>query len=225
MPMIAPVLPPPLRDGDRLTREEFLRRWEAMPDLKRAELIDGIVHMPSPVSFVHGEFHALLSGWLLHYASATPGCRIGNNRTWLMTPESVPQPDIDLLIAPQVGGQSQEETYGVGAPELVVEVSYTTTARDAGAKLRLYERSGVREYVIVKPKKREVNWLELFEGKYRPIKSGKDGVFHSRVFPGLWLDPEPLWKRDFVGVRAASEKGLATQEHAEFGRLLASRKR
>ena len=42
----APVLLPPLREGDRLTREEFLRRWEAMPDLKWAELIDGIVYMP-----------------------------------------------------------------------------------------------------------------------------------------------------------------------------------
>ena len=49
MPMAAPVLLPPLHDGDRLTSDEFIRRWEAMPDLKHAELIDGIVQMPSPV--------------------------------------------------------------------------------------------------------------------------------------------------------------------------------
>ena len=46
---------PPLVEGQRLTREEFLRRWEAMPELKRAELIGGVVHMPSPLSAAHGE--------------------------------------------------------------------------------------------------------------------------------------------------------------------------
>jgi Uma2 family endonuclease len=141
-----------------------------------------------------------------------------------MDPESVPQPDIDLLIESQFGGQSREETYGVGATELVVEVSYSTSARDAGAKLRLYERSGVREDMIVKPKKRDINWLELFEGKYRPIKPGPDGVFYSRIFPGLWLDPAGLWQRDFTAMRAVVERGLATPEHADFVRLLASGK-
>jgi hypothetical protein len=45
MSTVAPLSPPPLRDGDRLTSDEFMRRWEAMP-----ELIDGIVYMASPVT-------------------------------------------------------------------------------------------------------------------------------------------------------------------------------
>ena len=50
---------PPLRNGDHLTREEFERRYSAMPELKRAELIEGVVYMPSPVRIdEHGSPHA-----------------------------------------------------------------------------------------------------------------------------------------------------------------------
>ena len=38
---------PPLENGDRLTVAEFERRYEAMPELKKAELINGVVHIPS----------------------------------------------------------------------------------------------------------------------------------------------------------------------------------
>ena len=75
--MAAPNLPPPLRDGDRLTRDEFLRRWEEMPDLKRAELIDGVVCMPSPVSDLHDDFHTRMSSWLTFYTLSAPSCRQG----------------------------------------------------------------------------------------------------------------------------------------------------
>src|SRR5499426_2902140 len=65
---------PPLQNGDRLTRPEFERRYDAMPHLKKAELIEGVVYMPSPVRFQHhGRPHALLMGWLIHYEAATPG--------------------------------------------------------------------------------------------------------------------------------------------------------
>lgn len=38
---------PPLENGDNLTVAEFERRYEAMPELKKAELINGIVYIPS----------------------------------------------------------------------------------------------------------------------------------------------------------------------------------
>ena len=118
MPMAAPVLPPPLQDGDRLDSAEFLRRWEAMPDLKHAELIDGIVYMPSPVSLKHSDFHGTLAGWICYYAANTPGCRSGVEGTWVMGAKSVPQPDIMLWILPENGGQSRVEgEYAAGAPE------------------------------------------------------------------------------------------------------------
>ena len=224
MSMSAPVLTPTLRDGDRLTREEFMRRWEAMPDLNWAELIDGIVYMPSPVSKVHRDFHYLLTAWTIAYVTATPSCE-GGTGTWLMSKDGVLQPDIDLCIKPQHGGQSRVEgKYLAGAPELIVEVSHTTSHRDSGVKLRLYERSGVREYLIVRPEKKQAIWRELVEGSYREMAAGRDGILRSRVFPGLWLDLEALWNGDMAGLAAVVHRGIATAEHAEFVRKLESTK-
>ena len=224
--MIAPVLTPPLREGERLTRDEFMRRWDAMPDLTRAELIDGIVHMPSPVSIVHGDFHVRLSWWLSSYAAVTRGCAACAAGTWLMSPDSAPQPDLAFRILPEYGGQSTiKGNYAAGAPELIIEVSHTTSARDAGVKLRLYERCGVREYVIVQPGKKHITWRELVNGKYRDIAPDADGLFRSRVFPGLWLNPSALWNNDLPGLAACVQQGAASGAHADFLHTLAANRR
>ena len=226
MPMAASISPPPLRDGDRLSRDEFMRRWEAMPDLRWAELIDGIVYMPSPISDIHMDFHARMSGWLWFYATLTPGCVSRPAGTWLMAPDSAPQPDVALKILPDHGGQSTlEGEYAAGAPELIVEVSHTTAARDTGVKLRLYERSGVREYVVVRPRNRKLAWHVLADRKYQRLEAGEGSLYRSHVFPGLWLDLEQLWKGDFAGMAETVRQGTATPEHAAFVRQLAERKR
>ena len=218
--MAVPVLPPRLRDGDRLTRDEFMRRWEQMPDLKRAELIDGIVCIPSPVSNTHGDYHGYLAGWLSCYILATPGVALGVATTWLMAGLDVPQPDLALRIKQEFGGQSHlEGEYAAGAPELIVEISHTTAARDKGIKLRLYERNGVREYITIRPKRKEIIWRELSEGSYHNLTPGTDGLFRSNIFPGLWLDPAPLWEGNLSGLAAAVQQGLATPEHAAFVEL------
>jgi Uma2 family endonuclease len=224
--MAAPFLPPRLRDGDRLTRDEFLRRWEQMPDLKRAELIDGIVHMPSPVSDTHDDFHSRLFAWLTYYVTATPGCRTGAEGTWMMSEDSVPQPDLTLRIRPEFGGQSRvDRDYAAGAPELIVEISHTTSAKDKGAKLRLYERSGVLEYLTVTPSKQQIVWRDLVDGKYREIAPDADGYLRSRVFPGLWLNLAALWEGDLPGLAATVQQGVATPQHSEFVERLARAKK
>ena len=158
-----------------------------------AELIDGIVHMASPVSCAHADFHSHLHIWLGFYELANPICRVGANGTWLMAGSDVPQPDLALRILPERGGQSRKEgNYFAGAPELVIEVGHTTTSKDAGAKLRLYERSGVREYIIVCPATKQITWRELVDGKYRENEPDAAGIFQSSVFPGLWLDTAAL---------------------------------
>ena len=216
MPMAAHILPPPLREGDRLTSQEFMRRWEAMPDLKHAELIDGIVHMASPVLNLHGVFHFRIGSWLTYYVAATPGCEASTESTWQMSAESVPQPDLALRILPDCGGQSGlERGYATGAPELIVEISVT--------KLRLYEKHGVREYIIVRPEKRRLTWRELADGKYREIEPEKSEFLRSRVFPGLWLDPAALWDNDLPRLSKTVQQGVATAEHAVFVRGLARR--
>ena len=55
---------PPLVEGQRLDQAEFHRRYEAMPPETRAELIDGVVFMPSPVGPEHGRDHMPALVWL-----------------------------------------------------------------------------------------------------------------------------------------------------------------
>lgn len=215
-------LPPVLREGDRLTAREFLRRWEAMPDLKHAELIDGIVFMPSPVSYSHGTSHAAFGAWVWLYADRTPGCETASEATWVMAPNNVPQPDASLRILPERGGQSHDTgDYVGGAPELIVEVSGSSSSRDLGVKLDLYRRSGVREYLTILLKPRQVIWRHLVRNRYKEVAPDEDGLLRSRVFPGLWLDPAAVWdaKRS---VRTAVELGVQSPEHAAFVRRLAA---
>jgi Uma2 family endonuclease len=216
-------VPRPLVPGQRLTREEFLRRWEEWPEIKNAELIDGVVYMPSPVSSDHRRYSYLLSGWLTAYAAATPGCEGGSNGTWLML-ESAPQPDVDLRILPALGGQSRNEgPYCGGAPELVIEVCGTSAAYDLGPKLALYQRAGVREYLTLVIDPPQIVWRELHEGRYRPIPPGPDGILRSTVFPGLWLEPEAALAGDAARVLAVLQQGLASAEHQAFVDRLAKR--
>jgi Uma2 family endonuclease len=225
MSLAAIPLRPPLREGDRLTSAEFLRRWDAMPELKHAELIDGVVFMSSPVSLSHGNQQVNLSFWLRLYTEQTPGCSADGDATWIMGPKNVPQPDISLRILPEYGGQSTvDRKYGGGAPELIVEVTGSSSSRDLGVKLDLYRRVGVREYITVLLPVSQVIWRQLVRGRYKEIAPEEDGLLHSRVFPGLWLDPAAVWdpKRS---LRTAVEKGMRSPEHAAFVRRLAAHKR
>jgi Uma2 family endonuclease len=225
MSRAASLLPAVLREGDRLTAKEFLRRWEAMPDLKHAELIDGIVFMSSPVSQPHGKSHLGLGAWLWLYADLTPGCEALGDSTWVMGSENVPQPDVSLRALPEFGGQSDDAgEYASGAPELIVEVSGSSSSRDLGVKLELYRRSGVQEYLTVLLKPKRVIWRQLVRGRYKEIVPGEDGLVCSRVFPGLWLDPPAVWdaKRS---LRTALEKGTQSAEHAAFVRRLAAQRK
>ena len=66
---------PPLENGDRLNRYEFERRYNAMPNLKKAELIEGIVYIPAALRFKsHSQPHGWMSGWLGNYEAMTPSC-------------------------------------------------------------------------------------------------------------------------------------------------------
>ena len=225
MPLAALALPPQLREGDRLTAAEFMRRWEAMPDLKGAELIGGIVFIPSLVSLLHSDAHTEMCGWLWHYQDLTPGCHIGSDCTWLMGPKDVPQPDLFLRIVPEYGGQSGAEgVYAAGAPELIVEVTGSSVSRDLGVKLELYRRAGVREYVTAMLHSRQIIWRQLVRGRYKEIEPGDDGLLRSVVFPGLWLDPEAVWNPK-ISIRTAVEKGIESPEHAAFVRRLAMKHR
>jgi Uma2 family endonuclease len=205
-----------LLPGQGLTRDEFLRRWDALPELKNAELIEGIVYISSPVSDRHARLDGLIHVWLGWYALATPGCEMAVNGTWLML-ESAPQPDSHLRIRPEYGGQSNTQgAYCSGAPELIVEVCASSATHDFGPKLALYQRAGVREYVTVALTPGEVVWRELSGGRFVPLPLAGDGILRSKVFPGLWLDATALLAGDGARVLEVVRSGLASGEHAEF---------
>ncbi len=210
------ALPSDLVTGDRMNVQEFLRRWEELPDLKNAELIDGIVHVPSPVSRQHGCLDTRIISWLAQYAQLTPGCEAGNNSTWLML-DSAPQPDAYLRILPAHGGQSRDEVqYSAGAPELAIEICMTSTEVDFGPKRRLYQRAGVREYITAELFAKRILWRVLSGDVYVPQEAPPDGILRSQVFPGLWLDVAAFWANDGARMLAALNAGLASDDHQLF---------
>jgi Uma2 family endonuclease len=210
--------------GEQMTVEEFLHRWEELPDLKNAELIDGVVHVSSLVSYEHGSLDALIDWWLVHYAHATPGCRAGNNTTWLML-NSAPQPDAYLRILPAHGGQSTDgKLYPVGAPELAVEICLTSTEVDFGPKQKLYRKAGVREYITIETFRKRIVWRMLVDGFYMQQEAPADGILRSDVFPGLWLDVAAFWADDGAKLLAALNAGLSSEDRQKFVLRLAAAK-
>jgi Uma2 family endonuclease len=217
-----PRIVPPLEPGDHLDQPTFHERYRAMPEDTRAELIGGIVHMPSPLKRPHGQIGGDLLHWLKEYEYATPGTLALDNATTILGPESEPQPDACLLIKPANGGQTrEEEEYIVGSPELIMEVASSTEAIDLHRKRNDYQRAGVKEYGIVVLRQEYVLWLVAREGKFVELAPGADGILRSEVFPGLWLDPAALLRPDGLRVTAVLRQGLASAEHAAFVARLA----
>ena len=213
---------PPLENGDRLTRPEFERRYAAMPHVKKAELIEGVVYMPSPVSNEHAQPHFDLITWLGFYRAATPGIAGGDNGTVRLDLDNEPQPDAFLRILAEHGGQSRvdEDGYVSDAPELVAEVARSSVSIDLHAKLNAYRRNGVREYIVWRVEDRTIDWFILREGRYETLAVGSDGLYRSEVLPGLWLDAVALLRGDLQAVFQTVQRGLESPEHVAFVRRL-----
>jgi len=215
---------PPLESGDRLTRHEFERRYDAMLHIKKAELIEGVVYMPSPVRFGnHAEPHSQVMTWLGVYYAATPGVKLGDNATVRLDMDNEVQPDVLLRLTPEAGGRSRisPDDYVEGAPELIVEIASSGVSYDLYEKRRVYRRNGVQEYIVWRIYDGRLDWFELQEGRYVPLKPDTEGVIHSRVFLGLRLATTALLEGDVAQVLADLQSGLNTIEHAAFVKKLA----
>src|SRR4051794_32539781 len=213
---------PPLEAGQRLDQPTFHERYEAMPSSTRAELIGGVVHMPSPLGDDHGGTDEDISLWLGLYRRSTPGLRGSANATTILGELGEVQPDHQLRIPQERGGKARiVNGYVHGPPELIVEVSRSSKRVDLGVKKADYEKAGVPEYVVVELEPDRVHWFVLRDGRYAELSPGPDGVYRSEVYPGLWLDPSVLFSGDLDGLIAALDRGLATPEHAAFVARLA----
>lgn len=206
---------PRLQSGDRLPRSEFERRYRALPSVRKAELIEGEVHVPSPVGVEHGDSHARALLWVGTYAAATPGTSFSADTSVHLDRVNVVQPDIHLRILPENGGQSRlSDGFVEGAPELVVEIAASSVSIDLHRKRDAYERNGVREYVVWRVDDAAVDWLVLVDDTFRPIAPDASGIVRSTVFPGLWLDAAALVRDDLTRVLAVAQEGIASPEHA-----------
>jgi Uma2 family endonuclease len=210
---------PPLENGDRLSRAEFERRYEAMPDLKKAELIEGEVYVGSPVRHrQHSAPHSQLITWLGTYTASTPNLDLGDNGSLRLDLDNMPQPDAFLMIKPERGGQARisDDDYVEGAPELIAEIAASSVSYDLGKKLHVYRRNVVREYLVWRVQDREIDWFVLRDGQYDSLPAGVDGTTRSTVFPGLWLDRTALLRGDLATVLAVVQQGLSAADHAAF---------
>lgn len=210
---------PPLENGDRLTREEFHRRYEAMPENVKAELIGGIVYMSSPVRVKnHGEPHSVMMSCLGTYFLATKGVKLLDNATFIVDENYEPQPDAVLRIDEKHGGKSwvNEDDYLEGSPELVVEIAASTASYDLHDKFEIYERKGIQEYIVWRVLDEQIDWFELETGSYVRLASNRQGVIESRVFPGLRLNVKAMLDEDLPQVSSDLQKGLQSKKHKEF---------
>jgi Uma2 family endonuclease len=216
---------PLLENGDRLSRSEFERRYQAMPNHQKAELIAGIVYVASPLRITqHGNPHARIMTWLGSYWAATPGVELGDNSTVQLDQYNEPQPDALLRI--QTGGQStvNENGYVEGAPELIVEIAASTVSLDLHQKLEVYQLHQVQEYLVWRVEDDQLDWFQLKQGKYLKLQPDIEGILYSQMFPGLWLDQNALLTGNLAKVLRVLQKGLASGEHQSFVEKLNSSK-
>ena len=194
-----------LQNGDRLSLNEFMWRWEQIPDLKHAELIEGVVYLASPVSLPHGTYVALFIEWLGRYKfGVKSGLRTASDATLLLNGSAF-QPDI-ALFRPSRGKSATK--YLEELPDLVVEVSYSSRSYDLGTKLAAYRSAGVREYITVLLEEQRVEWRVLSGTRYRLLPMPKDQILRSPHLAGLWLDTQALFPPDEERLFAGVELGL-----------------
>lgn len=212
---------PPLESGDRLTRSEFERRYAAMPALKKAELIEGIVYVSSPLrAKAHGKPHGAIMTWIGTYCAATPGVDFYDNPTVRLDADNEPQPDAVLRL--EQGGRSRisEDDYIEGVPELIVEIAASSASYDLHDKLGAYRRNGVKEYVVWRTYNQQIDWFYLAEDTYQTLAADPSGILRSIQFPGLWLAPERLLSNNLAEVLQVLQQGIASSEHQEFVKAL-----
>jgi Uma2 family endonuclease len=200
----------PLENGDRLTRVEFERRYQQMPRIKKAELIEGIVYMASPLKVKgHAQPHAYIMTLLGLYTAATRGVDIADNATVRLDADNEVQPD--ALLRLENGGNSRisDDDYIEGAPELIVEIAGSSASIDLHDKLKVYRRAGVREYLVWRVYEAQIDWFRLEEGCYVPLTANGEGITCSEVFPGLWLEIPALLRGDLSGAIATLQRGLS----------------
>ncbi len=221
-----------LCEGDHLTFDEYILRWESMPEFERQgmrpELIDGRVYMnAAAIRYVeHGQPQRLIVGLFERYVDRTPGVDWASPTTAKFDDRNAPEPDAELFVIPEYGGRVRvEDGFLVGAPELVVEIAGSSASYDLYEKKAMYERFGVLEYLVWRTEDGEFDCFDLQDQIYiqRDIPPGQN--WESRIFPGLIFDIPVLLQRDRLGAYATLDRCLGSDEHQAFVETLQARRK
>ncbi|MFT3882668.1 MAG: Uma2 family endonuclease [Gemmatales bacterium] len=213
----APV--PWLENGDHLSRREFERLYEQTTDQTKAELIQGIVYMASPVRIdLHAEQDNRINTWIGNYSMFTPGVKAATNGSFRIDDWNEPQPDAVLFLPKKSGGHAEvdEEGFLTGIPELIIEVSNSSKSIDLNAKKKVYREHGVKEYIVWRVLDDMIEWFVHQNDSYHPLEADAEGVLRSQAFPGLWLNVPAMLRGDLLEVFATLQKGCATPEHRKY---------
>lgn len=210
----------PLESGDHLTRDEFHRRYLAHPEIKRAELVNGVVYVASPISGWHGKSHGVLSTWMGTYAIDAIGFDCFIDTTMRLDATEV-QPDASILrVPPQPGdGEMRTDGYIYGPPLLAAEVAASSASYDLHTKLEAYQRAGVQEYIVWQTLQGRFSWFRLRDGVYVPLRADANGVIESEVCPGLRMPVDDLLAGRYRSVLSA----LRHPKRARRGRAASGR--
>lgn len=172
--------------------EEFLQ-W--LDEDTHAEWVDGKVVPMSPIAFDHQEVSGFLLEILRSFVRLRSAGVVCYEPFQMRLPNSSRSPD--LLYVSNANLHRLKDTYLDGAADLVVEViSPESRAQDRGEKFYEYESAGVQEYWLIDPERKQAEFYQLAEdGVYRTVLVASEGVYHSKVLEGLWLQVEWLWQQ------------------------------
>lgn len=183
----------PVRKPDEHYTYRDILSW---PEGERWELIDGVPYdmtpAPSPkhqqISFnLSGDIRVLLLGHPCQGFSAPIDVFLAHDNQAGEDVDTIVQPDVIVVC-----DQTKITNNGIkGAPDLVVEIlSPSTSLKDRNEKLRLYERSGVKEYWLVNPQDRTLTvFLLKDDGHYAlPVTYGEQATVPLSVLEGLHID-------------------------------------
>ncbi len=213
---------PLLESGYHLSADEFHARYKQMPESVRAELIEGIVYMASPLYSPHGDGHFLLTNILSIYEAETPGVTGSIATSVRLDGKNEFQPDIHLRIDPQCGGRTKnpDKTLIVGGPEFVVEISNTTLEMDLHEKFEVYLRDGVQEYLVWQLQEEKLDLFAQRAGEFEKVQLDAKGILRSKVLPGLWLNAPAILAVNKKAAIKTMRDGVKSTEHAAFVKRL-----
>ncbi len=167
------------------------RDYEALPDEPRCELIYGRFYLSPSLSPLHQTVLLVVSRTLDDIAMESGGLMFVAPLDVHLADHSVVQPDV-LYVSAARREILQERIEG--APGLAVEIlSPGTARRDRVQKLSLYAESDVREYWIVDPLERQIEFLVNEGGRY-VVEMPAGPEYRSRVLPEIHLDIPAFWK-------------------------------